>query len=447
MSALNRKWLDYLGPFGGTVLGLIVVPLAIEQYPEWFENGWMLPASFILVVICILLPLVLHKRANRFYVRVVGANHVLRYGAVIFSVLLLCAFATGVRWLFRFHTAHLAQKLAQVAQERSAPEKRSVAPDLDGNHLDFRSAAHKSMFSASSSQSETTRTKTKGGSDVPIDPEISVRARAIALSNRIGTWADMESKREGALASRDGAEERETEIERRFKSNFEQEIKALAAELKNCDANIEQLETPLQKLEWPYFGRIISALRSAAYDIPRGRPECGTGAPRSEGFSEKETGIYTVFLGGITLSFNREDLENKVINPLMSYGVSPFKIYVRGGKFFVDASVYSGAGEGVVEVKQNEFALKDSNWDRNFTDRAVEVVDQYGSPRFQMVFESPSKVRVNGVFPVEGNEVLILSPGRHIIEPAWPSTVPMRTPLKPIFKYPSWKYSGQYAEP
>jgi hypothetical protein len=48
-----RRWSDVLWPLGGTVIGLLVVPLAIDQYPEFFhENRWLLPLSVCFVVTC-----------------------------------------------------------------------------------------------------------------------------------------------------------------------------------------------------------------------------------------------------------------------------------------------------------------------------------------------------------------------------------------------------------
>ena len=73
----QRNFSDFLWPLGGTVFGLLVVPVAIAQYPKFFnENEWLLPASVVVVVICWLLPLLLHKRSRRIYSAILAIRRV-----------------------------------------------------------------------------------------------------------------------------------------------------------------------------------------------------------------------------------------------------------------------------------------------------------------------------------------------------------------------------------
>src|SRR5580698_5033164 len=103
-----RNWKDVLWPFGGTVLGLVVVPSVIAQYPEFFnENEWMLPASVGVVVFSWIIPLFLHDRTRRIYSYIVGIRG---YGYPLFAILCLAVAAgctLGFGALLRFHINHL----------------------------------------------------------------------------------------------------------------------------------------------------------------------------------------------------------------------------------------------------------------------------------------------------------------------------------------------------
>jgi hypothetical protein len=111
-----KRWSDILWPLGGTVLGLIVVPLAIEQYPEFFHrNKWILPTSVIVVVICWLVPFFVHKHSQTTY-RLIGSvptvGNALR---IIVVVGIIAGFWFGSLRLFRFHSDHLDSALRKEA--------------------------------------------------------------------------------------------------------------------------------------------------------------------------------------------------------------------------------------------------------------------------------------------------------------------------------------------
>src|SRR5438876_1167614 len=99
-----KVWRDYLWPAGGTLLGLIAIPVAIAQYPDFFnENAWLLPISVGIVVLCWVLPLLLHDRVRRIYRAVIGIK---RWGMALFVVLCLaalCCLYFGGNKLLKFH--------------------------------------------------------------------------------------------------------------------------------------------------------------------------------------------------------------------------------------------------------------------------------------------------------------------------------------------------------
>ena len=68
------------------------------------------------------------------------------------------------------------------------------------------------------------------------------------------------------------------------------------------------------------------------------------------------------------------------------------------------------------------------DWDRNFSANAVEVVDTNQRPVFQMIRKRANLIQLSGLF--------VSSKG----------TVFDVRPAKPLFKYPSWRHLGEYAE-
>jgi hypothetical protein len=117
-----------LGPVGGALLGLVVVPVAIAQYPDFFNaNQWLLPVSVVAVIFCWVTPLFLHERAQRAY-RFIGSlgggeKAVTIVGCV--AVLLLFTFAC-VR-LLGFHERHLKEVLKRNSHPPSV-SANGIAP-------------------------------------------------------------------------------------------------------------------------------------------------------------------------------------------------------------------------------------------------------------------------------------------------------------------------------
>jgi hypothetical protein len=110
-----RKWRTALWPLGGTMLGLIVVPIAIEQYPEIFkESRWILPVSVLFVAACWIAPLLFHERAERCW------NWSRKKFGMTVTLIVISIFVAsslyGSRWLYHLHVRHLAVRLAQSQQ-------------------------------------------------------------------------------------------------------------------------------------------------------------------------------------------------------------------------------------------------------------------------------------------------------------------------------------------
>jgi hypothetical protein len=101
-----------------------------------------------------------------------------------------------------------------------------------------------------------------------------------------------------------------------------------------------------------------------------------------------------------------------------------------------------------VQITNNVFTVASGLVQKNYSNAALEVADDEGVPLLQVIQDGPNQLRINGVFLLGTSS----QTGKPIRLWAWDKYVetgpdrPTNFTLKPIFKYPSWKYLGQYAE-
>jgi hypothetical protein len=94
-------------------------------------------------------------------------------------------------------------------------------------------------------------------------------------------------------------------------------------------------------------------------------------------------------------------------------------------------------------------------YDKNWSENAFEVVRSRNGFEvarddtvsiFQMIHKNSNTIEINGIFPIGHDQALFISSDQA------PTVVKTTDPdfltygLKPIFKYPSWKFQGQYAD-
>lgn len=143
--------------------------------------------------------------------------------------------------------------------------------------------------------------------------------------------------------------------------------------------------------------------------------------------------------GGVHIVYDLSGLEKMPREPFNFGGFSPVKVYVENGTVYADVTVYGGTGLPPIEIKHNEFVKRPLNWDSNSSVRALEIVNENQFPIFQLIYKTQSHIVVNGVFPSPSG-LILANEERTVFMPTLPTTFS----LKRIFKYPSWKYPGQY---
>lgn len=138
---------------------------------------------------------------------------------------------------------------------------------------------------------------------------------------------------------------------------------------------------------------------------------------------------------------------SNVNTPISIDGFEPFKPHIENGKLFVDVEIYSKTGFPPIKIIKNELYNLPENWDRNSNDIALEIVNENLQPMYQLVYEKPFNINIKGVFPSPSG-VIIADDRRGVdfVSYALLQKLPVNFKLKRIFKYPSWRYQGEYNE-
>ena len=159
-------------------------------------------------------------------------------------------------------------------------------------------------------------------------------------------------------------------------------------------------------------------------------------------FSEKiDTVHFSLGERGITTGYKFSVLEKEAKEPFKFGEFIPVRLYIENGKPFADVKIYAGGGLPPIEIRHNQLFNKLPQWDFNSNEKALEVVNENKIPIYQFYYKTPSHIVINGIFPYPGGLILANESGA-TLNPSLPTTFR----LKRIFRYPSWKYPGQYEE-
>jgi hypothetical protein len=108
---------------------------------------------------------------------------------------------------------------------------------------------------------------------------------------------------------------------------------------------------------------------------------------------------------------------------------------LKNNRIFVDAKIpfsYFGGGSNTFEINGNKVTgIPDDDWDVNFDQNAIEIVDNFRMPLVQIYYKSPSEIVIAGL----PQSLPGIMPGGSL-EPQ--TGKPTR-----IFKYPSYEFLGK----
>ncbi len=158
----------------------------------------------------------------------------------------------------------------------------------------------------------------------------------------------------------------------------------------------------------------------------------------------------TVSLGGIDCVLKASDLSKPkdeiTVGVLDGVDPNPVKPYIEHGRLFCDIEFFPIGGLPHMKLQRNLLIGKPTEWDSNWDDRGIEVVNESLTPIFQMYWKSEVHVVFNGILPINGT-LFICEEGH--IETFGPTSFKKRFPdgkisinLKPIFKYPAYANRG-----
>lgn len=142
---------------------------------------------------------------------------------------------------------------------------------------------------------------------------------------------------------------------------------------------------------------------------------------------------------GMGLSLPIEKLLQACLRPFDLEGC----LTMINGSIYFKFKVWDERKELIVRVDQSGAIVLPPFWDRNSNAKALEMVNGKGQPIFQLIRKAPFELIINGYLFLWGGPILATDNG--IIQR--PGADQIRdNALSAIFKYPSWKYPGEYAE-
>lgn len=192
---------------------------------------------------------------------------------------------------------------------------------------------------------------------------------------------------------------------------------------------------------WIIFATIVTyALSFSLYwhDDIKSKPRL------KEPMFAENTENFTFSLGerGFSIGYSKKALEKNHINTGFVFGdYHPVDLYIENGKLYADVKIYGGSGLPPIEIKKNKLFNKPQDWDFNSNEKAMEIVNDKGVPVYQFFYKKPSHIVMNGIFPYPGG--LLLANENGVTQNPLLTT---KFKLNKIFKYPSWKYPGEYEE-
>lgn len=156
-----------------------------------------------------------------------------------------------------------------------------------------------------------------------------------------------------------------------------------------------------------------------------------------------------ITFGNNAFIFSRSNLESGITLPADFGGNLPLRLYSEDNKIYADVTVSGGRDTPVIVLEKNVFTVRPPNWDFNSSDKAFEVINQQRIPVFQLIFKTPSRIEINGVFPVEKGILFASNKGILLNNPVFEFPPMIREDkagydVNRIFKYPSWQHPGEY---
>jgi hypothetical protein len=197
----------------------------------------------------------------------------------------------------------------------------------------------------------------------------------------------------------------------------------------------------------PYLVRRAFAVK------PEVKENSSTSLKEFPGFQPKEAEKISILIGGNNYPISLSELQSGQRFDFRGIRDLPISLYLDNGILCADVSLSGGAFDAnrgttkTVDIKITcfKFELTNPYYDANWTTNAFEVVRYNKYCIFQMIRKNIDTIEINGIFPVAGEGAIFVSQeGSMNLSKSDPQF--QEYSLKAIFKYPSWKFLGQYAD-
>lgn len=126
--------------------------------------------------------------------------------------------------------------------------------------------------------------------------------------------------------------------------------------------------------------------------------------------------------------------------PAILIGDDPIRVWIEDGELKISTVIRDKDGKIIAKLEANEWQVNPNLiFDRNFDDRAVEVINEEGEVILQADFDGESVVFAGIFYLEDGSRVAI---GENVIERRPPGEE-LQTSFDLIFKYPSRMHPGE----
>jgi hypothetical protein len=125
------------------------------------------------------------------------------------------------------------------------------------------------------------------------------------------------------------------------------------------------------------------------------------------------------------------------------FGEMPFTAHVKDNRLYISTGTIIDASQRIIEIDVEKKLALPLDWDCNAKDNAFEIVNYAQAPVFQMFYQQPNEIVLKGLVANTNCVYVVDDHGASLWSPA--SNLPLPG-IKRIFKYPSWRHSGEFAD-
>ncbi len=160
--------------------------------------------------------------------------------------------------------------------------------------------------------------------------------------------------------------------------------------------------------------------------------------PPNQPTFKEALGDFVALVGGTQYSVSQLSTKQKPTR-IIAFGDTPaITAYVEHDKLYVDTLLYYAPDKPPLQLVHNQLNGTPPQWDRNFDDSAVEIVDEKLTPRFQLVYKNTRTVVLRGVFQFRDGAAVFGDHANYFI-----GSREKEVNIARIFKYPSRLHQGE----